>query len=96
MPSGGFTSPADREAPVSTFTTIMPFVSMKVSITGLQPPSDKWAVLVKYCSTGSRVLRSEKRKSAGEVGRSNSHAMRLKPRVKVGFGHYGRFSVGWG
>lgn len=77
MPSGGFTSPMDRETPVSTFTTIIPFVSMKVSITGQRPPLDKWAVLVKYRGAGSCVLRAEKRKSAGEVGRSDSHAMRI-------------------
>lgn len=62
MPSGGFTSQKDREAPVSTFTTIIPFVSMKVSITGERLPSDKWAVLVKYRGAGSGVLRSEKKK----------------------------------
>lgn len=68
MPSGGFTSPTDREVPVSTFTTIIPFVSMKVSITGQQSPSDKWAVLVKYRSAGERVLRSERKRGHGRGG----------------------------
>lgn len=68
MPSGGFTSLADREAPVSTFTTIIPFVSMKVSITGQRPPPDKWAVLVKYRGAGSRVLRREKERARERWG----------------------------
>lgn len=34
MPLDGFTSRPGCEAPVSTFTTIIPFISIKVSITG--------------------------------------------------------------
>lgn len=41
---------------------------MKVSITGQRPPSDKWAVLVKYRGAGSRVLRGEKKRGRGRGG----------------------------
>lgn len=83
---GWFYITSGCEAPVSTFTTIIPFISIKVSITGqrLDQTNGPWWWWNTVRSHSEKTTESE-----GKDGRCDSRAMRLQSWLKVGFGDYG-------
>ncbi len=80
--SGWFYITSGCEAPVSTFTTIIPFISIKVSITGqrLDQINGPW-----WWNTVRSYPEKRKETERAKGGRGDSRAMRLQSWLNVGF-----------